>query len=46
LLPLLVRAPQLEQGASLTLTLTMLAEVASHKLLLAALLELQVFAPM
>jgi hypothetical protein len=47
--PLLVRAPQLEQGASLTLTLTPLADVASHTLLLGLLavtLKLQAFAPM
>jgi hypothetical protein len=39
---------QLEQGASLTLTLTPLADVASHVLLglLAPLLKLQEFAPM
>ncbi len=43
-MPLLVSALQLEQGASLTLTLTPLADVASHVLLLGALvarLELQ-----
>ncbi len=33
-MPLDVRALQLEQGASLTLTLTPLADVASHTLLL------------
>jgi hypothetical protein len=36
----------LEQGASLTLTMTPLADVASHVLLLTALLKLQAFAPM
>jgi hypothetical protein len=46
--PLLVRALQLEQGASLTLTLTPLADVTPHMLLLgllAALLKLQAYAP-
>jgi hypothetical protein len=38
---------QLEQGASLTLTLTPLADVTPHVLLLlSALLKLQAFAPM
>jgi hypothetical protein len=41
-----MRAPQLEQRASLTLTLTPLADVAPHTLLLAATLRLQAFAPM
>jgi hypothetical protein len=44
-MPLVVRALQLEQGASLTLTLTPLADVAPHVLLLAAILKLQGFAP-
>jgi hypothetical protein len=35
----------LEQGASLTLTLTPLADVTPHVLLLAAILKLQGFAP-
>jgi hypothetical protein len=49
LLPLLVRALQLEQGASLTLTMTPLADVASQVLLLgllAAILVHQALAPM
>jgi hypothetical protein len=37
--PLLARALQLEQGASLTLTLTPLANVAPHVLLLGLLSE-------
>jgi hypothetical protein len=41
-----IRALQLEQGASLTLTMTPLADVTPHVLLLAATLELQAFAPM
>jgi hypothetical protein len=47
--PLVVRALQLEQGVSLTLTLTPLADVAAHVLLLGLLraeLKLQAFAPM
>ena len=46
--PLVVKAPQLEQGASLTLTLTPLADVAPHVLLLelsVAELRLQAHAP-
>ena len=43
----LVPAPQLEHGASLTLTLNPLADVAAHALLLlAAALQLQAYAPM
>jgi hypothetical protein len=47
--PLDAKALQLEQGASLTLTLTPLADVSPHTLLLrllaAATMKLQAFAP-
>ena len=48
-MPVVVRALQLEQGVLLMLTLTPLADVASHVLLqglLAASLVLQAYAPM